>query len=226
MNALKTLTATLLLMTATAAAAAAAPEHLGRRIIEVPDGPVDVKIWTDRGDGAKYCVGDSIEVWFRTDVDAWVAIYNVDTRGRVTRLFPTRRHKDHFVRGGRDYRVPNRRGHRFEVAGPTGWETLTIVASTDRRDVLESPYVHGRPAAYGFDRDDRYDGDRYDRRTDRSHAAGGSDAKVELYRDGRRIVEVPDDHGITAVDETRFRVRDGYRCSDRPHRPRPWWHRR
>ncbi len=224
---------TALLVLAAAAASAEIYTQAPQRIREVPDygpaygpdgRPVGVEIWTDRGDGARYCAGDSIEVYFRTNADAWVAIYDVDTRGRVHKLFPSRHAPDNFARAHRTYRLPSRYGSHFEVEGPTGWETLRAVASTD-------PYAlegfRARPPRHPYDRrhhrDDRdndWDSDR-----DRGRYSPTSLPASSRYTPApKRIREVPDNgpHSpILSVAEARHFVRDGYRCRV----PRPWWRR-
>ncbi|MCP3957003.1 MAG: DUF4384 domain-containing protein [bacterium] len=195
-----------------ASAASADPTAIGKRIREVPDAPVEVEIWTDRGDGARYCAGESIEIYFRTNVDAFVAIYDIDTRGRTHQLFPSRHNPDNFVYGGRVNRLESRYGYHFEVEGPTGWETLRAVASTDPhhlgghyRDQAPARYPQARPA-----------------RPTRGRAVSST---VQPAPSPRRITEVPDDpyDVFVAVDEARHFVRDGYRCRPRP--TRPWWRR-
>ncbi len=195
-----------------------------QKIRDVPDHhqELDVEIWTDRGDGARYRAGDSIEVFFRTNVDAWVAIYDRDTRGRVTRLFPSRHARSNFVRGGVINRLPSRYGHHFEVEGPSGWETLRAVASTNRHALLKYRWNDDRWA----DRDRQYNDRHYDDRDyDRRYRATSS--KVSSVPD--KIRDVPDyrpphdpPHSpALVVDQTRHYVREGY------YRPnRPWWQRR
>lgn len=196
-NRLTTLAA-LLLMTASAASA----ERYAtiNKIREVPDANVEVEIWTDRGDDSCYCTGEPIDIFFRTNVDAWVAIYDVDTRGEVHRLFPARHRSDHFVRGGEVHRVASSYGHHFEVEGPAGWETLRAVASTDRLAVLND-------------------------RGDFAPAHYRPTLRPASHRDGpsaNKIREVPDPLPRSpeiAVAEARHYVREGYRC-----RPvLPWW---
>ncbi len=231
---LTTLFIALLLLAATAATADVR-SSTSQPIREVPDHgpgpdyrPVDVEIWTQRGDDARYCAGDSIEVFFRTNVDAWVAIYDVDTRGRVTKLFPSRNARHNFVRGGVVNRVPSSYGHHFEVEGPSGWETLRAVASTHRRALRD----FDRHDARRYD-DRRYDDPSYDdpsyddRRYDDRRPARYRPTTQPIRSVPDRIREVPDhppDYPQSAVDEARHYVKDGYRC--RVQRPRPWWHRR
>ncbi len=224
---LTTLFTGLLLLAATAASAeiyTSTPE----KIREVPDHHrLEVEIWTDRGDGARYRAGDSIEVFFRTNADAWVAIYDLDTRGRVTKLFPSRHAGNNFVRGGVINRVPSSYGHHFEVEGPAGWETLRAVASTNRYALLKYRWNEDRWDDRDRGYDDRdYENRRYeDRDYDRRYRPTSS--KVRSVPD--RIREVPDypPHSpVLVIDETRHYVREGYRGTRRPWPTRPWWHRR
>lgn len=206
MNTYRTaLSAAALLLAASAASAERAA--IGQKIREVPNAPVEVAIWTDRGEDASYCDGDSIEIYFRTNVDAYVAIYDVDTTGRIHRLFPSRYAHDNFVRGGDVNRVPARYGFHFEVEGPRGWETLRAVAATDPRDLeLYSP-ANG-PASYPITRPFE------------STAAPVRSAPDRPGALLNKIREVPDAPTV-AIDEARHYVRDGYSCRPRPNRP--WW---
>ncbi|HWR83303.1 MAG TPA: DUF4384 domain-containing protein, partial [Candidatus Deferrimicrobium sp.] len=93
---------------------------------------LDAEIWVDHDDG-EYYEGDNIVVSFRTNRDAFVAIYSVDSRGRVNLLFPTSPARDNFIRGGVTYHLPGD-GDDFDlvVTGPDGVENMQLVASRDR----------------------------------------------------------------------------------------------
>lgn len=223
---LTTLFTTLLLLAATAASADKY-SSTQQRIREVPNHHygLEVEIWTDRGDGARYRAGDPIEIFFRTNADAWVAIYDLDTRGQVTKLYPRRRAASNFVRGGVVHRVPSRYGYHFEVEGPSGWETLRAVASTNRH-ALKNYRWNDR----WNDRNRRYDNRDYEnRRYDNRDYDGRyrpTTSRIKAVPD--RIREVPDyptrPPEVIVIDETRHYVRDGYYRA--PRRPsRPWWNR-
>ncbi len=240
MNTHRKLTTLFLALILTAASAASADVYkTPQRIREVPDYPhhpydVDVEIWTNRGDGSRYCAGDSIEVFFRTNVDAWVAIYNVDTRGRIHKLYPSRHAANNFVRGGVVHRLPSRYGYHFEVEGPSGWETLRAVASTDRRALRHYGRTHRGVNGYGNRYGDRYDNyhhhegdcdsDHYDHRPTR-YLPASSNRIIGVPDAIREVPDYPHHDPEIAVAETWHYVRDGYRCRvPRPYRP--WWHRR
>ena len=93
---------------------------------------LDAELWTNHGDNSFY-IGDNIVLKFRVNRDAFVAIYSVDTRGRVRMLFPSDRGGDNYVKGGITYRIPDGGdNYDLEVSGPEGTEYLQLVASQER----------------------------------------------------------------------------------------------
>ncbi|GAB4315913.1 MAG: hypothetical protein Kow0059_08230 [Candidatus Sumerlaeia bacterium] len=99
-----------------------------QRIIVVPDYPIDLRIWTDHTD---YYPGDRIRVYFQSNRNAWVYIFNVDTRGRTYQIFPNYFDQDNFVQGRWRYSIPDRH-YELIVTGPPGVEHLKIVAVPER----------------------------------------------------------------------------------------------
>ncbi len=188
---------------------------------------VDVDIWTNKGDGARYCIGEEIDISFRTNVDAWVAVFNTDTRGKTHRLFPNRYDSEHFVRGGKTYSLPVD-GYSFRIEGPTGHESLKVVAATSRRELrravrevifashLRPATHHGRGYSSRFHGASKISKPNY---TDRAYR--GSDyANRHDNRGDNKIVIVPND---IAFDTTFHQVT--YGCQGRPpyRSPnRPW----
>jgi hypothetical protein len=126
-----------LAVVATAASAQRIDSAATRSIVIEPDGGhhgrLRADIWTDSDD---YIIGDSIDVGFRVSDDAYVYIFNTDTLGRRTQIFPNYYDQDNFVRGGREYRVPSH-GYDLRVSGPAGRENLEIYAVGDNRRYVE-----------------------------------------------------------------------------------------
>ena len=88
---------------------------------------LDVEIWTD---GEEYYSGDNIRISFQADENCYVAIYNIDTRGRVNLLFPDSPAEDNWIEGNRIYRLPaGYDDYQLTVHGPEGIEFLHIIAS-------------------------------------------------------------------------------------------------
>ena len=107
-----------------------------RKIVPQPRDRVNVDAWFDKQCGASYGQGEKILISFRTTVDAYVTVYDIDTRGNVSVLFPNRHYPDNFVRGNRTYTMPNRDyTYDLVVEGPEGIEYVDVIASAD-------PYYH------------------------------------------------------------------------------------
>lgn len=200
----------------------------GEKIRIVPE--LEVEIWTDKGPGARYCVGEEIEIYFRTSADAYVAVFDTDTRGDTHRLFPNRYDREHFVRGGRTYRLPAK-GYRFEVEGPPGVETLRVVAAESRRALRRAvdDLIYRRAAgpghapgwihpAAGVAPADRSLRTVFERTTvERTTAERTTAERTTVRGPAHKIVVVPDDVAFASIEH---RVRAGRAC--RPAH-RPWW---
>lgn len=92
---------------------------------------LDVEVWTDKAD-AEYYEGDRITINFRTNRDAFVAVYSIDSRGRVNLLFPWHRGQDNYIVGDRTYSLPGPNDdYDLEVSGPSGREYIQIIASRE-----------------------------------------------------------------------------------------------
>ncbi len=114
-------------------------------IIITPTQPstLTIKVWTDRGAGATYYLGNNINVYFKTSQDAYVTIYDYTTSGQLKIIFPNFFQRDNFVRGGITYVIPNPNyNYNFTVIGPNGREIIEAIASTNP-NVLSQPSVSG-----------------------------------------------------------------------------------
>ncbi|MDH4156854.1 MAG: DUF4384 domain-containing protein, partial [candidate division Zixibacteria bacterium] len=93
---------------------------------------LDAEIWTNHTDNEFY-EGDNIVIRFRVNRDAFVAIYSIDTRGRVNLLFPSGPNADNYVEGDVTYHIPGSfDDYDLVVTGPDGVENIQIVASRER----------------------------------------------------------------------------------------------
>ena len=114
---------------------------------------LDVVLWTNHEDG-EYFEGDNIVIKYRSNHDAFVAIYSIDTKGRVNLLFPSEPREDNFIRGGVSYRLPDGYDdYDLVVSGPEGIESIQVIASREKfpiPDWFESSDVL-------FDWDDRHE---------------------------------------------------------------------
>ena len=105
------------------------PEYFDRLKI---DRYLDVEIWTNHSDNEFY-EGENVVLNFSVNRDAFVAIYSIDSRGRVNLLFPNSPGDDNFLQGGVTYQMPDG-GDDFDlvVSGPDGVENVQIIASRER----------------------------------------------------------------------------------------------
>ncbi len=93
---------------------------------------LDVDVWTDRDDGSNYYEGDDITIYFRTSEDAYVTVYDLDTRGNVNLIFPPDPSDNHYVQGGEIYMIPESNAdYTLSLEGPPGTEHIQMVASTE-----------------------------------------------------------------------------------------------
>ena len=114
----------------------APPSPPPRRVVPQPRERAEVDVWFDKQCGTPYEQGEKILISFRTTVDAYVTVYDIDTTGKVSVLFPNKHYPDNFVKGNQVYTMPNRTySYDLVVEGPEGIEYVDVVASTD-------PYYH------------------------------------------------------------------------------------
>lgn len=114
---------------------------------------LDIDVWTDQPEGSVYYPNEEIQIYFRANRDCYVTLYNIDTEGRINRIWPMHRHDDNHVRGHRTYRVPDRRDdYELRVSGPAGIEYIQAVASYYPYDVPEFHYRE--PAHFDYWDDD------------------------------------------------------------------------
>lgn len=187
-----------------------------KRLVPVPDPPrpgpwrprpepprnLRVDVWVDGGNDATFFTGETVTLHFRTNRDAYVLLYDIDTEGNVQRLYPRSRRDEQLVEGGVIYTVPNMRaGYRLVASGPEGYEYVGAVAS-DRP--LVGRWDRGPERSIG--------GTRYDRLGPTSAPTWRIDSEPGPAMDRlySRLVEVPveerDEWPQTARDEIRFYI--------------------
>jgi hypothetical protein len=105
-------------------------------IVLVPplDSIVSVDFTVNRPSGSVFYSGEVIEFSFRTNVDAYVAIVEVQSDGTLQLLFPNAYDTDNFVIGNRQYTLPTDNAtlsYRFLIGPETGRNVIFAFASTD-----------------------------------------------------------------------------------------------
>ena len=116
--------------TVTAAAAAEVPE---------------ARIWLDRGVDPVLQPGEHVRVYFRSNVDAYVALLHVDTGGRVQLLFPASPAAPEWIRGDQDYRLLRSGATTWLVDEEPGMGYYFLLTSTEALDYGALGYGPGGP---------------------------------------------------------------------------------
>jgi hypothetical protein len=91
---------------------------------------LNVDLWVDKDD-AIYQPTENLTVYFRTNEDCFVAVYNVEQGGRVNRLFPLEG-ENGWVEAGRVYELPPASAdYDYVIEGPAGSESIIALASRE-----------------------------------------------------------------------------------------------
>ncbi|UCG91357.1 MAG: DUF4384 domain-containing protein [candidate division WOR-3 bacterium] len=103
---------------------------------------LDIDVWVDK-DNAVYQPTENLKIYFRANQDCFVAVFNIEQGGRITRLFPPEGDNG-WVDAGQVYSLPPESAdYDYVIEGPEGTETVIAVASKDRLPDLydESPGI-------------------------------------------------------------------------------------
>jgi hypothetical protein len=145
-----------------------------------------VAVWTDRDD--PYARGDGADVFLNVAAPAHVAVFRVDTDGRLRVLFPRQPWTDTYVGEERELQVSGPRGeHSFQVDDDPGVGYLFAIASSEPLDFRS--ITRGDSWDYRLIDGGRIQGDPYVRLTDlvaRLAPAGLYDYDIFPYYVGQR----------------------------------------
>ncbi len=91
---------------------------------------LDIDVWVNKDEGGVYRPGESMRIYFRTNADAYVLLYNIDTDGYIHLIYPYGPADRPFSEGGRTIAIPSR-SDPYELAadGPPGVEYVVALAS-------------------------------------------------------------------------------------------------
>jgi hypothetical protein len=102
---------------------------------EKPQGSLEVSIWLDRDNGSLYYSGEEVKVFFKTNKDAYIAIYDITPNGEIQLIFPNGYDRNNFVKANVTNTLPTGNAttrYRLQLTSETGGgkEIFQIVAST------------------------------------------------------------------------------------------------
>ncbi len=99
-------------------------------------------IWLDRGADPVLETGDRVRIYYRTDADAYVAIFQIDTDGTTRMLYPRSPTENHYARADRDYRLLFPRSAYWHVDDRPGVGYFFIVTSPTPFDLSDFRYSY------------------------------------------------------------------------------------
>ncbi|MEX0980211.1 MAG: DUF4384 domain-containing protein, partial [Gemmatimonadota bacterium] len=92
-------------------------------------GPLEARVWLDRGVDPVLRPGERTRIYYRVSEDAYIAIFQIDTNGGVRIAYPGSATDVHRARGERDYRLLFPDSPYWHVSDPPGVGYFFIVAS-------------------------------------------------------------------------------------------------
>jgi outer membrane protein OmpA-like peptidoglycan-associated protein len=103
-----------------------------RKLVEVERSTINVRVWMNKSCGSPFYPNEKAVIFFTTDVDGYVTLYDIDTQGNVLVIFPNRHTPDNFVRSGQTLQIPAvEAGYDLIVEEPEGIEYIEALASTN-----------------------------------------------------------------------------------------------
>ena len=100
------------------------------------------RIWLDRGVDPVVAPGDRVRIYYRTDADAYLAIFQIDTDGTTRMLYPRSPTENHYARADRDYRLLFPRSAYWNVNDRPGVGYFFVVTSPTPFDLSDFRYSH------------------------------------------------------------------------------------
>jgi hypothetical protein len=101
-----------------------------------------IKVWTAKGDGGTYKLGELLHIYFATNMDCFIKIYHVDVNGRQQLIFPNKYHTSNAIKSGQVYKIPDESyGFTFNIVEPLGAEFIKVIASTVQFIDIEAAFA-------------------------------------------------------------------------------------
>jgi len=86
----------------------------------------------------RYRIGDRIVVYFRSDRDCYLTLFNIGTSGKLTVLFPNYLFQNNFITANKMYAIPGEEyPFEYELSGPPGVEKIKAIATTSKRNLVD-----------------------------------------------------------------------------------------
>lgn len=86
-------------------------------------------IWTDR---SNYNPGDRLTAYCRVSRDAYIYVFDVDTTGSVSLIYPNIYSDNNYKRASTTYTLPDNARYNLTIGGPSGTEQLIMLATPSK----------------------------------------------------------------------------------------------
>ena len=90
----------------------------------VPD--FNIEVWIDKGCGKSYTVGENITIYFKSNKDCYLTLFDLTPGGGIRLLFPNRYEKNNFLEANKVHTIPP----GFVVTPPPGKEMIRAIATS------------------------------------------------------------------------------------------------
>ena len=82
-------------------------------------------------DKSVYSIGEFVTVYVKATTDCYLVLYDIDTQGEVSQVFPNQYASDNLLEGGVVYQIPTETDEfDYQVVGPPGTEQVHGVCVT------------------------------------------------------------------------------------------------
>lgn len=126
--------------------AAANSGSLSSPSLATGDGPLTVKVWTDK---KKYLQGEDVVIFLQGNRDFSAVVVDVMASGDIIQLLPNRHRTDNFFKAGVKYRIPGPQDQfSLAVSPPFGTDKIVVYASEAYMDSLPTQAIGGGLGAF------------------------------------------------------------------------------
>jgi hypothetical protein len=98
-----------------------------------PNPPFGLKVWVNKAENPVYKIGELLSMSFRAEKNCYLLLFNIDSEGYVTQMFPNKFRSDNRISAGRTYTIPSAE-MQFQIRThpPAGRELVMAIATTER----------------------------------------------------------------------------------------------
>jgi TPR repeat protein len=112
------------------------PEQKALEAVTAPASDLKVTAWVDKTSEV-YKPGDVLQLFVKTNQDAYLTVIDVGTSGRPLIIFPNKFQKDQRVLAHQVVQIPSPDADwRIKVSGPAGLEHIKVIVSTSPKPVI------------------------------------------------------------------------------------------